>query len=90
MAEKKLRGFANMDPERQREICTRGGQCVPPEKRSYSQNHQLAVDAGRKGGQSVPPEARAFAQNRELAAAAGRKGGQKSAENRQKLADTRR
>jgi len=46
------RGFASMDPEKQREIARKGGQSVPNEKRSFSQNHQLASEAGRKGGHS--------------------------------------
>jgi general stress protein YciG len=47
------RGFASMDPEKQREIARKGGQSVPVEKRSFSQNPELAARAGRKGGQSV-------------------------------------
>jgi general stress protein YciG len=46
------RGFASMDPDRQREIARKGGRSVPNEKRSFSQNHQLASEAGRKGGRS--------------------------------------
>ena len=38
------RGFASMDPQRQREIAS--------EKRSFSQDRQLAAKAGRKGGES--------------------------------------
>ncbi|MDE2338546.1 MAG: stress-induced protein, partial [Gammaproteobacteria bacterium] len=30
----------------------KGGQSVPDEKRSFSQNRQLAAEAGRKGGQA--------------------------------------
>ena len=70
------RGFASMDRAKQRAIASKGGQSVPPEKRSFSQNPELAAKAGRKGGESVPPEGRSFSQNRELAAQAGRKGGQ--------------
>ena len=68
------RGFASMDREKQRQIASKGGQSVPPEKRSFSQNPDLAAKAGRKGGESVPPEGRSFSQNRELAAE-GRKDG---------------
>jgi general stress protein YciG len=46
------RGFASMDREKQREIARKGGRSVPNEKRSFSQNHQLASMAGRKGGHS--------------------------------------
>lgn len=46
------RGFASMDREKQREIARKGGRSVPNDKRSFSQNHQLASEAGRKGGHS--------------------------------------
>lgn len=45
------RGFASMDREKQRQIASKGGQSVPPEKRSFSQDRQLAAEAGRKGGE---------------------------------------
>ncbi len=45
-----LRGFAAMDVERRREIARKGGQSVPDEKRSFSQDRALAAEAGRKGG----------------------------------------
>ncbi len=44
------RGFASMSPEKQREIASKGGKSVPSEKRSFSQNRDLASEAGRKGG----------------------------------------
>jgi uncharacterized protein len=46
------RGFASMTPEKQREIASKGGKSVPAEKRSFSQNRDLASNAGRKGGQA--------------------------------------
>jgi general stress protein YciG len=46
------RGFASMDAERQREIASKGGRSVPAEKRSFSQDRELASEAGRKGGQA--------------------------------------
>lgn len=46
------RGFAAMDPERQREIARKGGASVPDEKRSFSQDRDLAAAAGRKGGEA--------------------------------------
>ncbi len=46
------RGFASMDAARQREIASKGGKSVPSEKRSFSQNRDLASQAGRKGGQA--------------------------------------
>ena len=80
MAERRAsnRGFASMDADKQRRIASKGGRSVPNEKRSFSQNRELAAQAGRKGGQSVPDEKRSFSQNPGLAAEAGRKGGQAS------------
>jgi uncharacterized protein len=46
------RGFASMDPAKQREIASKGGKSVPPEQRSFSKNHELASQAGRKGGEA--------------------------------------
>lgn len=70
------RGFAAMDEHRQREIASKGGRSVPDAKRSFSQNPNLAAQAGRKGGHNVAGEDRSFSKDRELAAQAGRKGGQ--------------
>jgi general stress protein YciG len=39
-----------MSREKQREIASKGGRSVPAEKRSFSQNRDLAAEAGRKGG----------------------------------------
>ncbi len=46
------RGFAAMDPAKQREIARKGGESVPPEERSFSKNRALASEAGRKGGEA--------------------------------------
>jgi uncharacterized protein len=86
------RGFASMDDEKQREIARKGGQSVPAEERSFSQDRELAAEAGRKGGESRSGSStagendeqersgsqggRTFERDRELASEAGRKGGQ--------------
>ena len=57
---KSNRGFASIDPEKQRLIARKGGQSVPDEKRSFSQNPELAASAGRKGGETVDPSKRSF------------------------------
>jgi general stress protein YciG len=75
---KSNRGFASMDPEKQRAIARKGGQSVPDDKRSFSQNPDLAARAGRKGGQSVNPAKRSFSRDHSLASEAGRKGGHAS------------
>ena len=50
-----LMTFANLrldmiTPERRREIASLGGKSIPSAKRSFSQNRELAREAGRKGG----------------------------------------
>jgi general stress protein YciG len=45
------RGFAAMSAEKRTEISRRGGAAVPNDKRSFSQDRELASSAGRKGGQ---------------------------------------
>jgi general stress protein YciG len=79
MADKKSqRGFASMEGGKQREIAKKGGESVPGEKRSFSQDRELAAEAGRKGGQNVLPGDRSFSRDPGLAAEAGRQGGRAS------------
>lgn len=80
---KSKRGFASMSPEKRREIARMGGKSVPAEKRSFSQDAQLAAKAGKKGGQSVNPVNRSFSKDHALAAEAGKKGGSASHKSRQ-------
>lgn len=51
---KSKRGFAARSPEKRREIAAKGGASVPAEKRSFSQNRDLAASAGRAGGSASP------------------------------------
>ena len=85
------RGFASMDPAKQREIARKGGESVPNEKRSFSRDRHLAAEAGRKGGHESGGN---FAHNPQRAAEAGRKGGQQSggnfANNRERAAEAGR
>jgi len=78
-----LRGFARMEPDKQRELARKGGANVPSEKRSFSQDRSLASEAGRKGGRRVAPQSRSFSRDRSLAAEAGRKGGRMSQKRRE-------
>lgn len=41
-----------MNENKQRDIASKGGASVPDEKRSFSQDRDLAAEAGRKGGES--------------------------------------
>lgn len=54
---KSKRGFASMDPEKQRELARKGGASVAPQNRSFAQNRDLAASAGRKGGQASQKKA---------------------------------
>ncbi len=38
--------------EKQREIARKGGKSVPAGERSFSKDHELASEAGRKGGKT--------------------------------------
>lgn len=49
---KARRGFAAMDPDKQREIARKGGLSVDPARRSFSQDRSLAAAAGRAGGRN--------------------------------------
>ena len=49
-SDKRPRGFAAMDKERHREIAQRGGRNVPPERRSFAVDRDLAMRAGQRGG----------------------------------------
>jgi len=49
---KSKRGFASWTPERRAEVARLGGASVPADKRSFSQNKDLASSAGRKGGEA--------------------------------------
>jgi len=72
------RGFASMDDDKQREIAKKGGESVPDEKRSFSKDHELASEAGRKGGHESGGN---FKNDPARASEAGRKGGHESGGN---------
>jgi uncharacterized protein len=72
------RGFASMDADKQREIAKKGGESVSDEKRSFSKDHELASEAGRKGGHESGGN---FKNDPARASEAGHKGGQESGGN---------
>lgn len=47
---KHKRGFASMNPERRREICSEGGKAVHAKGKAYEWTTETARIAGRKGG----------------------------------------
>lgn len=63
------RGFASMDPEKQREIASEGGKAAHEKGTAHEFTSEEAREAGRKGGETV-------SQNREHMAEIGSKGGQ--------------
>jgi general stress protein YciG len=53
MAEKSRRGFASMDPERQRAIASKGGRAAHAKGTAHVWSAGEAREAGRKGGAAV-------------------------------------
>lgn len=71
------RGFASMDPDRQKEIAAEGGRAAHVKGTAHEFTSEEAREAGRKGGESV-------SQNREHMAEIGRRGGQSRSKTREK------
>jgi uncharacterized protein len=71
MSEKSKRGFASMDPEKQRQIASKGGKAAHEKGTAHEFTPEEAREAGRKGGEAV-------SQNREHMSEIGRKGGESS------------
>jgi uncharacterized protein len=71
------RGFAAMDPEKQRVIASEGGRTAHLKGTAHEFNTEEARSAGRKGGEKV-------SQNREHMAEIGRKGGRSSGSHRRR------
>lgn len=60
--EKKPRGFAAMDPAKQREIARRGGKIAHLRGNAHEFTPEEAREAGRKGGQSVSKDRKHMAE----------------------------
>lgn len=71
MSDTSNRGFASMDPEKQREIASKGGKAAHEKGTAHEFTSEEAKEAGRKGGESV-------SQDREHMSEIGREGGKKS------------
>lgn len=69
--EKRKRGFAAMDPEKQKEIARKGGRAAHEKGTAHEFTSEEARNAGRKGGVAV-------SQDRAHMAAIGREGGMSS------------
>ena len=66
---KSRRGFASMDPARQREIASKGGRAAHEKGTAHEWSSEEAREAGRKGGVTV-------SRDRAHMAAIGREGGE--------------
>ncbi|HSW15742.1 MAG TPA: KGG domain-containing protein [Ramlibacter sp.] len=55
------RGFASMDPQRQREIASQGGRAAHEKGTAHEFSSEEAREAGRKGGQARSQNNRAKA-----------------------------
>lgn len=69
MTGKSRRGFASMDPARQREIASKGGRAAHEKGTAHEWSANEAREAGRKGGVTV-------SRDRAHMAAIGREGGE--------------
>ena len=69
MTGKSRRGFASMDPARQREIASKGGRAAHAKGTAHEWSSDEAREAGRKGGVTV-------SRDRAHMAAIGREGGE--------------
>ena len=70
------RGFASMNPEKQREIASKGGKAAHAKGTAHEFTPEEAREAGRKGGQAAHAKGTAHEFTSEEARVAGRKGGQ--------------
>ena len=74
----KGRGFASMDPARQREIASQGGKAAHEKGTAHEFTSEEARAAGSKGGKAAHEKGTAHEFTPEEAREAGRKGGQAS------------
>lgn len=76
---KSNRGFASMDPQRQREIASEGGRAAHQKGTAHEFTSEEARRAGSKGGHAAHERGTAHEFDSQEAREAGRKGGQASA-----------
>ncbi|HEY0592288.1 MAG TPA: KGG domain-containing protein [Thermoanaerobaculia bacterium] len=81
MAQTSSRGFASMDPEKQREIARKGGRAAHAKGTAHEFTSDEARSAGRKGGEAV-------SRNRAHMAEIGRRGGERRGAKRAALKET--
>ena len=74
------RGFASMNPQRQKEIASEGGKAAHEKGTAHEFNSEEARNAGKKGGESI-------SRNRQHMSEIGKKGGVASGINRNKSSE---
>jgi uncharacterized protein len=95
---KSRRGFAGMDPEKQREIASKGGKAAHDKKRAHEFTADEARAAGKKGGERVSEDrdhmiaigkkgGERVSRDREWMAKIGRRGGEVVSENREHMTE---
>lgn len=72
---KSTRGFASMDPERQRQIASQGGKAAHQKGTAHEFTPEEAREAGSKGGKAAHEKGTAHEFDSDEAREAGRKGG---------------
>jgi uncharacterized protein len=80
MPEKRKRGFAAMDEDKQRQIASKGGKAAHEKGTAHEFTSEEARKAGHKGGETV-------SQNRQHMAEIGREGGKKAHKNERDAED---
>ena len=70
------RGFAGMDPQKQRDIASKGGKAAHAQGTAHEFTSAEAAAAGRKGGKAAHERGTAHQFNSTEAAEAGRKSSQ--------------
>ena len=75
MSSKSARGFAAMDPEKQRAIASKGGKAAHAKGTAHRFTPEEASEAGRKGGRAAHARGTAHRFTAQEASEAGRKGG---------------
>lgn len=81
-AGKSTRGFASMDPERQRQIASQGGKAAHQKGTAHEFTPEEAREAGSKGGKAAHEKGTAHEFDSDEAREAGRKGGLASGGNK--------
>ncbi len=84
------RGFAGMDPAKQKEIASKGGKASHEKGTAHEFTPEEAREAGRKGGKAAHAKGTAHEFTPEEAREAGRKGGQASGRARAAAAQQQR